>query len=131
MQYRLLKRLRALALTPLITTLALGCSQAGQVVGAGEPELPLPQNFQIHFNHRDAGRYRHPLNGDWRNGDNLEKQLIKTINAAREEVLIAVQELTLPEISRALIQATRRGVKVQVVLENIAGTYRCSSSLSR
>ena len=118
MQYRLLQRLRALALTPLITTLALGCSQAGQVVGAGEPELPLPQNFQIHFNHRDAGRYRHPLNGDWRNGDNLEKQLIKTINAAREEVLVAVQELTLPEISRALIQAKRRGVKVQVVLEN-------------
>ena len=118
MQYRLLQRLRALALTPLITTFALGCSQAGQVVGAGEPELPLPQNFQIHFNHRDAGRYRHPLNGDWRNGDNLEKQLIKTINAAREEVLVAVQELTLPEISRALIQAKRRGVKVQVVLEN-------------
>ena len=118
MQYRLLQRLRALAFTPLITTLALGCSQAGQVVGAGEPELPLPQNFQIHFNHRDAGRYRHPLNGDWRNGDNLEKQLIKTINAAREEVLIAVQELTLPEISRALIQAKTRGVNVQVVLEN-------------
>ena len=118
MQYRLLKRLRTLALTPLIITLAMGCSQAGQVVGASEPELPLPQNFQLHFNHRDAVRYRHPLNGDWRNGDNLEKQLIKAINAAKEEVLIAVQELTLPEISRALIRAKRRGVNVRVVLEN-------------
>ena len=96
----------------------MGCSQAGQVVGASEPELPLPQNFQLHFNHRDAVRYRHPLNGDWRNGDNLEKQLIKAINAAKEEVLIAVQELTLPEISRALIRAKRRGVNVRVVLEN-------------
>ena len=115
---RLLKSTRELFLIPLITTLALGCSQAGRIVGTGEPELPLPRNFQLHFNHRDAGSYRHPLSGRWRNGDNLEKHLIEQINAAEKEVLMAIQELTLPGISQALIRARQRGVKVQLVMEN-------------
>ena len=85
---RQLKRLQRLALLPLLTPVMLGCSQAGQVVGAGIPDLPLPQNFQLHFNHRDSGRYRNPLNGQWRNGDNLEEQLIQQINLAKEEVLM-------------------------------------------
>ncbi len=115
---RQLKRLQRLALLPLLTPVMLGCSQAGQVVGAGIPDLPLPQNFQLHFNHRDSGRYRNPLNGQWRNGDNLEEQLIQRINAAKEEVLMAIQELTLPQVSHALIRAKERGVRVQIVLEN-------------
>ncbi len=115
---RLLKHVHRLGLLPLLTPVLLGCSQAGQVVGAGMPDLPLPQNFQLHFNHRDSGRYRNPLNGDWRNGDNLEEQLIKQINAANEEVLMAIQELTLPQMANALIRAKHRGVRVQVVLEN-------------
>ena len=82
------------------------------------PELPLPHNFQLHFNHRDGARYRNPLNGDWRNGDNLEEHLIRQINAANKEVLMAIQELTLPQIAKALIRAEQRGVRVQVVLEN-------------
>ena len=118
MQLRLLKHARKLALTPLITSFALGCSQVGQVVGTGEPPLPSPQNFELHFNHRDAGRYRQPMDGHWRNGDNLERQLIKAIETAKKELLIAVQELTLPGISRALIRARNRGVTVQLVLEN-------------
>ena len=96
----------------------LSCSQAGQIMGAAEAELPLPQNFQLHFNHRDSGRYRNPLTGQWRNGDNLEEQLIRQINTANEEVLMAIQELTLPQIAKALIRAKKRGVRVQVVLEN-------------
>ncbi len=115
---RLLKYVHRLGLLPLVTPLLVGCSQAGQVVGAGMPDLPLPQNFQLHFNHRDSGRYRNPLNGDWRHGDNLEEQLIRQINAANEEVLMAIQELTLPQIANALIRAKHRGVRVQVVLEN-------------
>ena len=87
-------------------------------MGAGLDDLPLPQNFQLHFNHRDSGRYQNPLNGQWRNGDNLEKQLIQQINAAKEEVLMAIQELTLPQVSNALIRAKERGVRVQIVLEN-------------
>ncbi|WP_186541313.1 phosphatidylserine/phosphatidylglycerophosphate/cardiolipin synthase family protein [Synechococcus sp. BIOS-E4-1] len=96
----------------------LSCSQAGQIVGAADAELPLPQNFQLHFNHRDSGRYQSPLTGQWRNGDNLEEQLIRQIHTANEEVLMAIQELTLPQIAKALIRAKKRGVRVQVVLEN-------------
>ncbi len=116
----LLKQAQLLSLTalPLLTPLLVGCSRAGEVVGKADPELPLPPQFQLHFNHRDAGRYRQPLNGQWRNGDNLEDHLIQQINAASDELLMAVQELTLPEISRALIRAKKRGVNVQVVLEN-------------
>jgi len=115
---RQLKHLQRHVLLPLLTPVLLGCSQAGQVVGAGLDDLPLPQNFQLHFNHRDSGRYQNPLNGQWRNGDNLEKQLIQQINAAKEEVLMAIQELTLPQVSNALIRAKERGVRVQIVLEN-------------
>ena len=119
MLHKLFRQPRKQVFTPLLAVLVLGCSQAGEVAGTGdEPELPLPQNFQLHFNHRDAGRYRQPTNGDWRNGDNLEEELIEAIDTASEELLIAVQELTLPEISRALIRAMNRGVRVQVVLEN-------------
>jgi phosphatidylserine/phosphatidylglycerophosphate/cardiolipin synthase-like enzyme len=116
----LLKQAQLLSLTalPLLTPLLVGCSRAGEVVGKADPELPLPPQFQLHFNHRDAGRYRQPLNGQWRNGDNLEDHLIQQINAASDELLMAVQELTLPEISLALIRAKKRGVNVQVVLEN-------------
>ena len=35
-----------------------------------------------------------------------------------EEVLVAVQELTLPRVAQALIAAKHRGVLVQVMLEN-------------
>ena len=83
-----------------------------------EADLPLPQNVQLHFNHRDSARYRSPLNGHWRNGENIEDQLIQKINDSKEEVLLAIQELTLPQISKALIRAKKRGVRVRMVLEN-------------
>ena len=44
--------------------------------------------------------------------------MIRQINAANEEVLMAIQELTLPQIANALIRAKHRGVRGQVVLEN-------------
>jgi phosphatidylserine/phosphatidylglycerophosphate/cardiolipin synthase-like enzyme len=115
---RLLKLIQRHALLALVAPALWSCSQAGRVVGETEAELPLPQNVQLHFNHRDGARYRSPLNGQWRNGDNLEEQLIRQIDAAKEEVLVAIQEVTLPQISKALIRAKQRGVRVHLVLEN-------------
>ena len=60
----------------------------------------------------------HPLTGDWRNGDDLEAWLIDAIDGAKKEVLVAVQELSLPKVAQALIAAQQRGVHVAVVLEN-------------
>ena len=118
MLVRLLQKTRRKVLLTLLTSLMFGCSQAGRIVGPKETELPLPQSFKLHFNHRASSRYRDPLNRGWRNGDNLEKRLIQQIDSAREEVLLAIQELTLPKIAESLIRAQGRGVKVQVVLEN-------------
>ena len=56
--------------------------------------------------------------GDWRNGDDMEAWLIEAIDGATEEVLVAVQELSLPRVAQALIAAQHRGVLVQVILEN-------------
>ena len=70
------------------------------------------------FNHRRGGRYRSPLTGAWRNGDDLEQFLIDAIDAAKQSLQLAVQELTLPRLALALIRARQRGVAVQIVLEN-------------
>ena len=104
----------------LIAALLLcgGCSQAGSVVGHGPADLALPDQIDVVFNHNAASRYRSPLTGAWRNGDDLEQWLIAAINTANEEVLVAVQELSLPRIAKALIAAQQRGVHVAVLLEN-------------
>ena len=93
--------------------LCSGCSQAGSVVGEGPAQLALPEAIDVVFNHNATSRYRSSLTGDWRNGDDLEQWLIATIDAAHNEVLVAVQELSLPRIAQALIAAKQRGVLVR------------------
>ena len=105
-----------------LSFLLLSCSQPGEVVGHGSEPLPRPKGIALHFNHRDSSRYRHPLTGEWRNGDNLEQALIAQIKSAEHELLVAVQELSLPAIAEALVQASQNGVKVHVVLENTYST---------
>ena len=98
--------------------LASGCSRAGVVLGQTPIDLGLPVGIEVGFNHRAGDRYRSPLTGAWRNGDNLEQMLIDAIQSAEEEILVAVQELSLPRIAHSLVAALRRGVKVKVILEN-------------
>lgn len=95
-----------------------GCSQAGVVVGSAPAELAMPKQIDVVFNHNPRSRYRSPLTGEWRNGDDLEAWLIEAIDGATKEVLVAVQELSLPKIAQALIAAQQRGIRVAVVLEN-------------
>ena len=116
------RRVGVLALMALIPISCSACSQAGQILGDPAPELPLPDGVQVNFNHRDGARYRSPIDGRWRNGDNLEAELINAIDSADQECLVAVQELTLPGIAQALVRAQKRGVRVQVVLENTYST---------
>ena len=74
------------------------------------------------FNHRRGNRYLSPLTDEWRNGDDLEQLLIENIDSAENSVEMAVQELTLPQVAKALIRAHRRGVEVQIVVENSYST---------
>ncbi|WP_231901230.1 phospholipase D-like domain-containing protein, partial [Prochlorococcus sp. MIT 1303] len=94
------------------------CSKVGSIQGNAPTELPLPERIQVVFNHRDLARYRSPLNDQWRNGDNLEKFVITAIEKAQQEILVAVQELSLPGVADALVAAKQRGVTVQMVIEN-------------
>ena len=107
----------------LALTLMQGCgSQAGRLVGAGPAQLPLPEGIEVAFNHRADSHYRSPIHAENRNGDNLEALVIRGIEAAEQEILVAVQELSLPAIAEALVRQHRRGVTVKVVLENTYST---------
>ena len=96
-----------------------GCSsKSGILQGGSLQKLPWPQGITAAFNHREDRSYRSPVSGAWRNGENLEALLIEAIDQAEQEVLVAVQELTLPEVAMALARQHQRGIMVQLVLEN-------------
>lgn len=117
-----LKPRAALTLASALSCLLLSCSQPGEVVGQGSEALPMPDGITLHFNHRDTARYRHPHTREWRNGDDLEQALIRHIQDAKQEVLVSIQELSLPSIAAALVKARQDGVEVHVVLENTYST---------
>jgi len=101
-----------------LITLLQACSAAGQLLGPSAPELPQAGGITVLFNQREGARYRSPLDGVERSGDDLEAALLEAIASAREEILVAVQELSLPSLARALVDQQRRGVRVRVVLEH-------------
>jgi phosphatidylserine/phosphatidylglycerophosphate/cardiolipin synthase-like enzyme len=103
---------------------ALGGCGAAPATLDGTPRRrdPLPPGIEVAFNHRGESRYRSPISGRWRQGDDLEAMLLRTIAAARHDLLVAVQELSLSRVAEALVAAKRRGVRVQVVLENTYAT---------
>ncbi|MFM7314482.1 MAG: phospholipase, partial [Cyanobium sp.] len=109
--------LRRLPLAVALTGLS-GCTMAGRVLGPGPRPLPLPPGITVAFNHRDDAHYTSPISGERRRGDDLEALLLQAIKGARTEVLVAVQELSLPKLAEALAQQHRRGRRVRVVLEN-------------
>jgi phosphatidylserine/phosphatidylglycerophosphate/cardiolipin synthase-like enzyme len=117
---------RTLAGSALLLALALlpaGCGSATATLSGGPPnDLPLPPGIRVAFNHRAEHRYRSPISGRWRQGDDLEALILESIRGARSEILVAVQELSLPAVASALVERHRRGVRVRVVLENTYST---------
>ena len=94
------------------------CSQAGSIMGTASAEQAMHEQIDVVFNHNTRSRYRSPFTGDWRNGDDMEAWLIEAIDGATKEVLVAIQELSLPRIAQALNTAQQRGVRVAVMMEN-------------
>ncbi|MFW6732248.1 MAG: phospholipase D-like domain-containing protein [Synechococcus sp.] len=105
----------------LLSLLLAGCTAQAGFTPRLHRRLPLPQGVELAFNHDTLERYRSPTSGRWREGSNLEALIIDTIRRARREVVVAVQELSLPAIAEALVERQRAGVTVRVVVEN---TYR-------
>jgi phosphatidylserine/phosphatidylglycerophosphate/cardiolipin synthase-like enzyme len=89
------------------------------------PPPPLPQDplVRVYFNHNLSASYLEPYRPLQRSGDDLEAMIIGEINRATSSIHIAVQELKLPRIAKALANRQQAGVKVRVILEN---TYRRS-----
>lgn len=115
---------RGLRHWPALAALLLaGCGPAASTLSGGPtPSLPLPAGIEVAFNQRADSRYRSPISGQWRQGDDLEAMLLTSIRGARREILVAVQELSLPAVAEALVERQRRGVTVRVVLENSYST---------
>ncbi len=106
----------------LLLSLSLaGCTAQASFIPRLRQRPTLPQGVELAFNHDTLERYRSPTSGRWREGSDLEALIIDTIRRARREVVVAVQELSLPAIAAALVERQRAGVQVRVVVEN---TYR-------
>lgn len=106
-------------LVPLGLSLLSACGAApAGVERSVQPALPLPAGIRVAFNHRDTERYRSPVSGLWRPGDNLEGLVMEAISEARQEILVAVQELSLPTVAQALVARHRQGLTVKVVLDD-------------
>jgi phosphatidylserine/phosphatidylglycerophosphate/cardiolipin synthase-like enzyme len=98
----------------LIVIVAQSCKSEAGIV----PPLPQHPNIQVFFNQNQASRYTDPYRDIERLGDNLERVLIDNVTKAKVSLDIAVQELRLPNISKAIVDAKLRGVNVRLILEN-------------
>ncbi|MEB3172680.1 MAG: phosphatidylserine/phosphatidylglycerophosphate/cardiolipin synthase family protein [Cyanobacteriota bacterium] len=95
-----------------------GCHAAAQIEGQAPAPLPEPAGITVAFNHNPRTRYRSPIDGQWRRGDDLEAFVLSSIEAAQSQILVAVQELSLPQVAAALVHKHQQGLDVRVVLEN-------------
>lgn len=73
--------------------------------------------IQSYFNYNQYRAYTDPR-GTYRYGDNLEAVILDQIKTAKSSIYVAVQEIRLPEIARALVEKHRQGVDVRIVIEN-------------
>lgn len=75
-------------------------------------------NPHVYFNQNQNSSYQEPYRNIIRSGDNLERVILEAINSAESSIFIAVQELRLPLIAKALVAKAKQGVDVRVILEN-------------
>jgi phosphatidylserine/phosphatidylglycerophosphate/cardiolipin synthase-like enzyme len=109
----------------LITGSLLGCQKNSSDSIAqlnSLPPLPQDPSIQVYFNHNEAADYTESDRNLKRSGDNLEQILLDSINQAKTDIKIAVQEFRLPRLAKALADRAKSGVKVEIVLENLYST---------
>ena len=101
-------------ITALIAIAVNACKSESGIV----PTLPQNPNIQVFFNQNQAARYTDPYRKIERLGDNLERVMIDNVSQSKVSLDIAVQELRLPNIAKAIVEAQLRGVNVRLILEN-------------
>ncbi|ABB56334.1 phospholipase D-like domain-containing protein [Synechococcus elongatus] len=72
---------------------------------------------QVAFNHNPDQRFTDSLGRD-REGDDLEGQLLASLEQAQTSIDVAVQEIQVPRLATALIQKHQAGIPVRVIVEN-------------
>lgn len=84
------------------------------------PPLPQDSAIQVYFNHNEAQgkEYLESYRNIVREGDNLEAIIIEQINSANKSIDIAVQEINLSQLARAIVAKKERGIRVRIVIEN-------------
>ncbi len=97
---------------------ALGIWGCQWLPGGTAQVLPQHPHIQVFMNQNPANRYTDPYRNITKEGDNLEQILIDTIGQAKQTIDLAVQELRLPNLAQALVDAQNRGVRVRLILEN-------------
>lgn len=75
-------------------------------------------SIQSFFNHDSGKSYTDPYYHQQRMGDNLEKVILDAVLSARRSIDIAVYEIDLPEVAKALALRKSAGVQIRIVLEN-------------
>jgi phosphatidylserine/phosphatidylglycerophosphate/cardiolipin synthase-like enzyme len=101
-------------ITALIAIAVNACKSDSGII----PALPQHPNIQVFFNQNQAAKYTDPYRKIERLGDNLERVMIDNVSKSKLSLDIAVQELRLPNIAKAIVDAKLRGVNVRLILEN-------------
>ncbi len=91
---------------------------AGPAAGSQTGAIPTGPISGPFFNHSERSHYKDPYRGIYRAGHDLEALLIREIESARATLDIAVQEIRLPNVAKALARKRHSGVRVRLLLEN-------------
>ena len=85
-----------------------------------EDKLVQDKFVRVYFNHRQTNNrtYTDPYRNLEHSGDDLEAIIIQEIATAKFSIDLAVQELNLPRVARALAEKHLAGVEVRVILDN-------------
>lgn len=73
---------------------------------------------KVYFNQNVSKSYTEPYRHFTRQGDNLEEVILDHIKSSKKSIYLAVQELRLPLVAKALVAKSKEGVDVKVILEN-------------
>jgi competence ComEA-like helix-hairpin-helix protein len=100
--------------------LVLGLDRCQKAQLQTQRSAPLPQHpfVQIYFNHAQSSSYTEPYRNQTRPGDNFEQIIVDSIASAKTTIDVAVHELRLPRIAKALAERQKAGIRVRVILEN-------------
>ncbi len=80
--------------------------------------VPAWASVKSYFNNNLSSQYTEPYRNITRAGDNLEQVILTEISKAKKSIYLAVQELRLPLVAKALIEKKNQGVDVRVILEH-------------